>query len=206
VEINFDLAKHFDAAVERIEASEVDKTLTPELRESILTQPRAALCARVQDALRDFRIDRIPAALADYKAALRETVRFERERLRPKSVGEELQPWFRSLDDRGWRAPEKTAIKSMLEPGEQPTAVDFRAMTTNRRKITRDDVRQFALGQRPRWQVDLPDSLRPSEFLAWAGFPTDEQIAELERVARHVERRQHIRTAGPAHTIGKEYR
>ena len=148
---------------------------------------------------------RLAPLVAEVISEVRETVRFERERLKPPSVADALKPWFGPLDDHGWRAAEKAVIESMLEQGEKPTAVDFRAMTTNRRTITRDDVRQFALGQRPRWQVDLPDSLRPSEFLARAGFPTDEAISELERVAERLERQQHVRTSGPGHMVGKEY-
>src|ERR1700722_19697324 len=86
--IDFDLQKHFDAAVERIDAREVDAAKTPELRESILAQPRAALYARVQDALCDFRLDRIGAALADYRASLRERMIWERTQgsLKPPST------------------------------------------------------------------------------------------------------------------------
>ncbi|GEM_PF-5777565 len=148
--------------------------LPAELASKIRHDGEKLFLERAQEAIP--RGARLAPLVAEVVAEARESARLERERLKPPSVADALEPWFGPLDDHGWRAAEKAAIESMLEQGEKPTAVDFRAMTTNRRTITRDDVRQFALGQRPRWQVDLPDSLRPSEFLARAGFPTDEAI------------------------------
>lgn len=129
---------------------------------------------------------RLEPVVADVIAEARESARFERERLKPKSVAEVLKPWFGRLDALGWRAAQKTALKGVLQEGEQIIAVDFRTATTDRRTITMDDLREWTLMQRPRWQVDLPGSLRPSEYLAFVGFPDDEAIEKVERVAKHV--------------------
>ncbi|MGA8643881.1 hypothetical protein [Candidatus Binatus sp.] len=168
---------------------------------------RQRLATRAEAPVKRRDYARIDALLAEYAADLRAAIGFERRAgiLKPWNVADTFEPWFRSLDDHGWRAPEKSAIKSMLEQGDEIVAVDFRTVTMKRRTITREDVRQFALDQRPRWQVDLPDSMRPSEFLAWAGFPTDEAIEKLEAMAVHVERQGLIRTSGPRHMVGKEY-
>ena len=79
---------------------------------------------------------RLGPIVAEVIAEVRETVRFEHAHsLKPWSRADALKPWFGPLDDFGWSPPEKAGIESMLEQGEKPTAVDFRAMTTNRRTI-----------------------------------------------------------------------
>jgi hypothetical protein len=148
---------------------------------------------------------RLAPAVSDVIAEVRETVRVERERMRPKSVAEVLKPWFGRLDEFGWRGVQKAAIAGVLQEGEEIMAADFHTVTTTGRTITQNDLREWTLGQRPRWQVDLPDSLRPSEYLAFVGFPTDEAIDERARIAEHVEDRKHIRTSGPAHLLFNQH-
>jgi hypothetical protein len=175
----------------------------------IADSPRQRLAARAEMPVKRRDYSRIDALLAEYAADLGAAVGFERRDgfLKPWTAVDALKLWLGPLEVHGWRGAERAAILAMLEPGEEPTAVEFRTTTTNHgRKITRADVRDWALDQRPKWQVDLPDGMRPSEFLAAQGFPTDQKIEELERVAEHVERQQHIRTSGPAHLVGKEYR
>jgi hypothetical protein len=172
--------------------------------EKIFHAGEAAFLARA--AIQIPRGGRLEPAVVDVVAAARESVRFERERMRPKSADEVFKPWGGRLDALGWRAAQKTALKGILQEGEEIIAVDHRTATTISRTITQDDLREWTLGQRPKWLVNLPGSMRPSEYLAHAGFPTDEQIDELERTAENVERQQHIRTSGPQHMIGREFR
>jgi hypothetical protein len=144
MEIDFDLKKHFEAAVERVDAQVLDQALTPELRESAITQPRAALYARVQDALSRFRVDLIPGALADYKLALRERMIWERafgvlkqpitpydEMLRVAASG-----YFQRYLINGF---EQKGLRENFEPGEQIDvhAPAFHVIRTNRREILR---------------------------------------------------------------------
>ncbi len=143
-DLDFDLAKHFGTAVDRIDAREVDEILAPDLRESIFAQPRAALYARVQDDLCDFRLDRIPAALADYRLALRERMTFERTRgsLKPPSTPiDEVKRvaetgYFEKYLVNGF---ELRTLADWLEPGERIDihAPAFRLIKTDRREIVR---------------------------------------------------------------------
>jgi hypothetical protein len=176
--------------------------------EMIATPPRQSLASRAEQPVKRRDYARLDALLTEYKSELRDAIARERRdgALKPWNIADALRPWLSSLEVHGWSGPERVAIRSMLELGEEPTSVDFRAVTTNRQKITRDDVREWALGQRPKWLVDLPGSLLPSDYLARAGFPSDEKVAELKRVAERVESRQHIRTSGPGHMVGREYR
>jgi hypothetical protein len=196
MKIDFDLTKNFDAAVERNEASEVDKTLTPELRESVIARPRAELDARVQDALRNFRIDLIPAALADYKSALRERMRFERTQgslKQPAMPADEVKRaavtgYFRNYLINGF---EVAALADGLEPGEQidTTVPAFRAIKTDRREIARGG--------------DFFDRLRPTGYSKqfWLGQCTsparlDEAEKMLKREAE-IAARPFSATSGP---------
>ncbi len=194
--IDFDLQKHFDAAVDRIDAREVDEALTPQQRESIITQPRAALDARVQDALRNFRIDLIQAALTDYKNALRERMRFERTHgflKQPATLTDECRRvaasgYFRKYLINGH---EVAALADGLELGEQIdiTVPAFRAIKTNRREIARGS--------------DFFDRLRPSgyskEFWLRQCTPAA-KLAEAEKMAQReaeIANRPFSSTSGP---------
>ncbi len=182
MEIDFDLQKHFRTAVERIEAREVDQALTPALRESAITQPRAELDARVQDALRDFRIDKIPAALADYTNALRERMQFERTHgalKQPTMPADEVKRvaatgYFSKNLINGF---EIAALADGLEQGEQIDvhASAFRAIKTDRREIPRGS--------------DFFDRLRPSGYTKefWLKQCTSAaRLADAEAMERHV--------------------
>jgi hypothetical protein len=196
VEIDFDLKKHFAAAVERIEALEVDKTHAPELRESVITQPRAALYARVQDALRNFRIDLIPAALADYKGALRERMSFERTHgalKQPATPSDEVKRvaatgFFRRNLINGF---EIRALADGLEPGE---TIDIHASAL---RAIRTDRREIARGS------DFFDRLRPTGYSKefWLRQCTSpDRLAEAENMAKReaeIAQRPFSSTSGP---------
>jgi hypothetical protein len=196
MEIDFDLKKHFDEAVERIEAQEIDQALTPELRDSAITQPRASLYARVQEALRNFRVDLIPAALADYKNALRERMQFERTHgalKQPPMPDDEVRRvaatgYFRRNLINGF---EVKAIAAGLEPGEtiDINAGALRAIKTDRREIARGS--------------DFFDRLRPSgyskEFWLRQCTPAP-RLAEAEDMAKReteIAQRPFSSTSGP---------
>jgi hypothetical protein len=194
--IHFDLQKHFDGAVQRIEACEVDQTLTPELRESVITRARAELDAWVWDALRDFRIDRIPAALADYKNALRERMHFERTHgslKQPATPADELKRVAESgyLEKYLINGHEVAALIDGLEPGEQidTTVSAFRAIKTNRREIARGS--------------DFFDRLRPNGYSKefWMEKCTSAaRLAKAEAMEQHeaaVRARPFPATSGP---------
>ena len=176
--------------------------------EMIARLPRQRLATMAEQPVKRRDYARLEVLLAEYKSELRASIALERHAgaLKPWNVADALGPWFAALDKFGWRGCEKKPIEGMLEYGEQVTAVDFRVVTTTLKSITRESVRLWALGQRPKWLVELPGTMLASEYLARAGFPTDEDVAKLERMADHIERQQHVRTSGPAHMIGKEFR
>jgi hypothetical protein len=196
IAIDFDLQKHFDAAVERIEAQVVDMTLTPELRASAITRPRAELDARVQERLRDFRIDLIPAALADYKSALRERMTWERTHgvlKQPATPYDEVKRcasagYFERNLINGF---EIHALADGLEPGEQIDvhASALRVIKTDRREIPRGS--------------DFFDRLRPSGYTKefWLrGCTPATKLAEAEKMAQReieIAARPFSATSGP---------
>jgi hypothetical protein len=196
MEIDFDFQKHFAAAVEGIEAQEINQTLTPEQRESIVTNPRAALYARVRELLRDFRLDRIPAALADYKGELREKMRFERTRgflKQPATSADEVNHiaalgYFSKYLINGF---EVNALRDGLELGERidVTIPAFRFIKTDRREIVRGS--------------DFFDRLRPSGYTKefWMKQCTPAaRLAEAEAMEGRRERlaeRPFSATSGP---------
>jgi hypothetical protein len=149
---------------------------------------------------------RLAPAVGDIIAEVREAVRLEREHLRPKTADEIFAPWLGKCEKKGWTGRERRGVAALIESTDEIVAVNFHEVILKRCKITRDDVRTWALGQRPKWLIDLPGSMPGSEFLARQGYPSDEAIAELERTAENVERQQHVRTSGPAHLVGQEYR
>jgi hypothetical protein len=182
MDVDFDLTKHFTAAVARIEAIEVDQTAPPELRESIITQLRTALCARVQGALADFRIDRIPAALADYKSGLRERMEWERTRgslKQPATPADEVKRVAAAgyFDRNLINGFETHALMEGLEPGERIDihASALRAIKTDRREILRGG--------------DFFDQLRPSGYSRefWLRQCTSAaRLAEAEKMANRI--------------------
>ena len=148
---------------------------------------------------------RLEPVVHNVVADARESARFERERMRPKSAAEVLAPWLGRCEKKGWTGPERRGVAALIESTDEIVNVSFREVILKRCKITRDDVRTWALGQRPKWLIDLPGSMPGSEFLARQGYPSDEAIAELERTAENAERQQRIRGAGPGHMVGREY-
>jgi hypothetical protein len=185
MKIDFDLAKTFDAAVERIEAIEINQALAPELRESITKQARAELDARVQELVRDFRIDRIPAALADYKSALRERMTFEFTHgalKQPATPADEVNRvaatgYFSKYLINGF---EINALRDGLELGEQIDihTSGLRVIKTNRREIPRGS--------------DFFDRLRPSGYTKSFWLAQCTPAAKLDHAEKMAQREAEI--------------
>lgn len=190
---------NFDAQYERQQAATERRELAllPEkYHHKVLPRPRAELANRVQKNIRDFRIDLIPAALADFAMKLRAAVQQEiatNPELRPWSAEEQVKAWASRLADLYWNGYELSMLKRMLLAvgGESILEGTLRYVRTDRRRISRDDLREFADGLRP-WD-------RPDQRAFDANFSSEAAIASAERLAAiEAEKRAHpVFTSGP---------
>ncbi|MHB8382710.1 MAG: hypothetical protein ACYDC3_10295 [Candidatus Binataceae bacterium] len=194
--IDFNFAAQYERQKDAIERREL-ATLPEKHHHKVLPRPRAELANRVQKYIRDWRNDLIPAALADFATRLRAAVQHEiatNPDLRPWSAEEQIKIWSNRLADLHWNGYELSMLKRMLLAvgGEAIVEGTLRYVRTDRRTISRDDLRAFADGLRPRD--------RPDQRAFDANFSSESAITAAERAAAlDAEKRANpVFTSGPS--------
>jgi hypothetical protein len=120
------------------------------------------------------------AAFNAFDTALATAVGKEYERVRAAATNN-VEALLGVLEAHGWFAKEQAAARQLVVAPERLERVDFFALTTNRRKISRDELRAF--GRPTSWTNDS----------SWnAQFVSDRNVRELQDEAARRERELRI--------------
>ena len=168
-----------------------------DLAERIATPRLKSLIAHAREAIECGHADRLNGIVATFAGDLREAILFERQsgELKPHAPADEIKKFGGAWSDHRWNGFETDTVLQVLEQDERILHVGLREIKTDRRTITRSEMKAFAQSRRPKWARD-------DEYFA-RNFTSESAIKEAAERARENERSGSTYSSGPREIIGK---